>query len=256
MNECVLITGASRRLGRILAKTVAASDRKVVLHYNRSKADAEDLRREIQNLGGQVSLVQADLSEQSAATSLISEAEKAAGQKITGVVNNASIFDYDTPAAFSADVFAQAISVNLAAPVTISAQFFEAADPDNNNIVVNILDQKLWNLNPDFYSYTCSKMGLLAATQMMDMAFGNSVRVAAIAPGLLFPSFDQTEKEHQEVACQNLLRTPIDPNEVARALIYILDSQFRGQVLHIDNGQRFLEADRDVMFSNRPDGNL
>ena len=254
VSDRILVTGGAKRLGAVLCRAVAKPGRHIVVHYNRSADSAEALVSELNAAGVAASIVQADLSEAGDLDALIAAAAELAGGPVTALVNNASVFDYDTPTALDASVMETAMQVNLFAPVKLAEQFFLQAEANAKYVVVNIFDQKLWNINPDFYSYTSSKMALLAATQMMDMAFGERARACAIAPGLLFPSYDQTEQEFVEVASKNVLEKPVDPLEVGKALDYILAAKtFRGQVLHVDNGQRLFSLDRDVMFSTRGD---
>ena len=144
------------------------------------------------------------------------------------------------------------MAVNLRAPALLSERFFAQADPARDTCVINLLDQKLWNMNPDFFSYTLSKAGLLAATDMMARAFAPTVRVNAIAPGLLLPSFDQTQAEFETVASRNPMGRPIDLANLMSAASFLLDNTaLTAQVIHLDNGQRLAASPRDVMFDTR-----
>lgn len=117
--------------------------------------------------------------------------------------------------------------------------------------VVNILDQKIANLNPDFFSYSCGKLALSGATSMLAQAFAPRVRVNAVSPGLTLPSGDQTEEEFAAVASANLLRRPVEAAAVAQAVAYLIGSRgVTGQNLFVDCGQRFLPRARDVMFEH------
>jgi len=250
MTQAILITGAAKRLGRVMSQYLARPDRVMILHYNRSGGDAESLCAELRDRTCPAFTLQADLSSLDAAQRLIADAQALCGHALTGLINSASVFDFDTPNDPSASIFATAQRVNLETPIHLSAEFARRCDPEKDNVIINILDQKLWNMNPDFFSYTCSKAGLQAATLMMDQAFGRRARACAIAPGLLFPSFDQTPAHFETVASRNILGTPIDPKNIAKAADFILNTpSFRRQVLHIDNGQRFYKTSRDIMFA-------
>jgi NAD(P)-dependent dehydrogenase (short-subunit alcohol dehydrogenase family) len=252
MIETVLVTGGAKRLGSVLCRHVAASGRHVCIHFNQSGDEAEALKRQLQSEGLLASTVQGDLANEDSVAKLVSDASVASGSRITALVNNASVFDYDSPSLLRPEVFDNSIAVNLKAPLVLSAAFIAQAGADANNVIVNILDQKLWNLNPDFFSYTCAKMALLGATKMMDMAYAPRARVCGIAPGLLFESYDQTKEEFERASAVNLLQEPIDPEEVGKALVFILEARgMRGQIIHVDNGQRFVASDRDVMFVSR-----
>ncbi len=247
----ILITGAAKRLGRIMALRLAGPERMIAVHYRRSEVAAKEVVAEIETFGGKAICVQADLENTDEAKGLIEKAVGLAGGLLTGLINNASVFDYDSPEAVDACIMKTAFAVNTKAPIILSAAFYGQAKLGVNNVIINLLDQKLWNLNPDFFSYTNSKMALRAATDMMVMKYEDKVRVNAIAPGLLFPSFDQSEEEFSDVASRNALQTPIDPQQVAEAATYIFESHIKGQVIHVDNGQRFVKLERDVMFETR-----
>ncbi|MGV6821248.1 MAG: SDR family NAD(P)-dependent oxidoreductase [Parvularcula sp.] len=250
----VLITGAGRRLGRVLAFRSAAAGHSVVIHYNTSRKEAEQTARDIQEAGGNCVIVGADLLALDTIDPLIAEAEKVAQGPICALINNASTFDYDTPRAPDRTIAAAAAAVNIRAAAQLAAAFIARSDQGRDNVIVNILDQKLWNMNPDFASYTASKAALLSWTTMLDMELGDLCRACAIAPGLLFPSFDQSDEEFHQAANRNLMNRAIDPEDVGQALLYILDApHFRRQVLHVDNGQRFCSSRRDVMFETRTD---
>lgn len=235
-----------------MAKAIARPDRRIIIHYNQSGGEADALAGELENAGCKAFTIRADLSSLTEASGLIDRTNLLIGEPLTGLVNSASVFDYDEPSKFDIEKFQTSIDVNLRAPMVLSTRFFETCNADVDNCVVNMLDQKLWNLNPDFLSYTTAKYALWGVTQMLSMGFSPKCRVCAIAPGLLFPSFDQTEEEFEKVGSVNLMERPIDPVEVGRALDFILDNAgFNGTVLHVDNGQRFVPLDRDVMFSVR-----
>ena len=250
----ILITGGARRVGRRLCERLSAAGYGVVIHANQNAAEALELCKHLRTSNPNTWTVTADLADAGAARGLVDEAARLAGGPLSALVNSASVFDYDQPGAMKSDVFDLAMAVNLRAPALLSDGLFQQADPAGDNVIVNILDQKLWNMNPDFYSYTMSKAGLLAATDMMARAFAPKVRVNAIAPGLLLPSFDQTQAEFETVASRNPMGRPIDVDDVGAALDFLLATRsLTGQVLHVDNGQRLAASARDVMFDTRPD---
>lgn len=248
----ILVTGGAKRVGRLLVQRLSAAGHAVVIHANANAAEAEALRDELRATNPDVWSISADLSDHTAACALVDQASQLAGGPLSGLINSASVFDYDAPEAMKIGVFDLAMSVNLRAPALLSERFHAQADPARDNCIVNMLDQKLWNMNPDFFSYTLSKAGLLAATDMMARAFAPRVRVNAIAPGLLLPSFDQTREEFEQVASRNPLRRPIELDDIAAAADYLLATRsLTAQVLHVDNGQRLMAGDRDVMFAAR-----
>jgi NAD(P)-dependent dehydrogenase (short-subunit alcohol dehydrogenase family) len=170
---------------------------------------------------------------------------------LCGLVNSASLFDYDTPPDITAASLRTHAAVNLAAPVLLASALASQDDLDAG-AVVNILDQKVANLNPDFFSYSCGKIALTGATTMLAQGLGPRIRVNAVSPGLSLPSADQSEAEFVAAASKNLLRRPVDPGDIARAVGFLLDAEgLEGQNVFVDCGQRFLKRDRDVMFEDR-----
>jgi NAD(P)-dependent dehydrogenase (short-subunit alcohol dehydrogenase family) len=233
----VLVTGGARRLGAAIARAVAAAGHVPVIHYGRSRDEAEALAAE---LGG--AAVQGDLADTEALRDLLERAGD-----VDSLVNSASQFDYDSPAAIDPALAARLHAVNAVAPAVLAAAL---AERDGARAVVNLLDQKLANPNPDFFSYTLSKAALASATELMAQAFAPRVRVNAVAPGLTLPSGDQSDAAFDAVARANLLRRPVGAENVAAAVVYLLEAEsVTGQTLFVDAGQRFCRSDRDVMFT-------
>ena len=248
----ILVTGGARRVGRLLVERLSAAGHAVVIHANTNGADAEALCNQLRASNPHVWTITADLSDHAAACALVGQASQMAGGTLSGLVNSASVFDYDDPVSMNLDVFDKAMAVNLRAPALLSEAFFKQASPERDNCIVNMLDMKLWAMNPDFYSYTMSKAALLAATDMMARSFAPVVRVNAIAPGLLMPSYDQTAEEFKASASKNLMGREIDLDDVATSLEFLMGTaSLTGQVIHVDNGQRLIAARRDVMFELR-----
>lgn len=248
----ILVTGGARRVGWLLVERLSAMGHGVVIHANTGSAEADELCAKLRAANPDTWTISADLSDHAAACALVGQAGQLAGGTLSGLVNSASVFDYDTPQAMDVAAFDRAMAVNLRAPALLSEAFAKQASPTRDNCIVNVLDQKLWNLNPDFYSYTMSKAALLAATDMMARAFAPAVRVNAIAPGLLLPSYDQTAKEFAEATSRNLLHRPIDLADVTSAVEFLMSTaSLTGQVIHVDNGSRLVARPRDVMFEGR-----
>lgn len=247
----ILVTGGARRVGRRFVERLAAQGHAVAIHANTSVAEAEKLAEQLRPANPNIVVVAGDLSRETCAD-LIDHAANAFGAPPDVLVNSASVFDYDTPQRVDDRVFNQAMAVNLRAPVLLSERFAMLANPEADNCIVNLLDMKLWNLNPDFYSYTLSKAALLAATEIGARAYAPKVRVNAIAPGLLLPSYDQTQEEYVRVAQVNLMQRPVDLDDVAASLEFLIATRsLTGQVIHVDNGRRLVASPRDVMFLTR-----
>jgi NAD(P)-dependent dehydrogenase (short-subunit alcohol dehydrogenase family) len=252
--KIILVTGGAKRVGRHVAERLAAAGHGVVIHANAGAAEAETLAASLRTSGARAWAIAADLSDLAATDALIQRAVKHVGAPLSGLVNSASVFDFDTPDAINAAAFDRAMAINLRAPALLSQHFAAQADAGADNCVVNILDQKLWNMNPDFFSYTLSKAGLLAATDMMARAFAPKVRVNAIAPGLLLPSHDQTQAQFEDVASLNPMGRPIALDDVVSAVDFLMtNTSLTGQVIHADNGQRMVASARDVIFMARKD---
>ena len=241
----VLVTGGAKRLGACIARACAAAGWRVVIHYGRSADDAQLLAEEI---GGAV--VQGDLSDPSQAAALFARARAAAGGPIAALVNSASAFEFDRPEAIDAGLAARLHATNAVTPAML-ASALAAQDDVADGAVVNLLDQKLANPNPDFFSYSLSKYALAGATTMLAQALSPRVRVNAVAPGITLPSGGQSEAEFAAVASDNLLRHPVGADNVAAAVVYLLGARsVTGQTLYVDAGQRFVPSARDVMFGD------
>jgi NAD(P)-dependent dehydrogenase (short-subunit alcohol dehydrogenase family) len=245
MSRTVLVTGGAKRLGATIARTLAGHGWRVVVHYGQSAAEAEALAA---TLGGVA--VQGDLADTSAAAGLFARARQAAGEPITALVNSASAFAFDTPGAIDPALAARLYAINCTTPVLLAEALAGQGDL-TDGAVVNLLDQKLANPNPDFFSYSCTKFALSGATAMLAQALSPRVRVNAVAPGLTLPSGDQTPEQFAKVASANLLQRPVGADAVAEAVTWLLDARsVTGQTLYVDCGQRFVRSARDVMFDD------
>lgn len=246
MPGTVLVTGGAKRLGAAIARAVAAAGARVVIHYGRSAAEAEALAAELDG-----ATVQGDLADTAGAAALFARARAAAGGPIAGLVNSASMFEYDRPEGIDPALAARLHAVNAVTPALLAAAL-AAQDDVDDGAVVNLLDQKLANPNPDFFSYSLSKYALAGATEMLAQALAPRVRVNAVAPGITLPSGDQSEADFAAVARDNLLRRPVGAANVAEAVVYLLGARsVTGQTLYVDGGQRFVKRDGDVMFEGR-----
>ncbi len=240
----ILVTGGAKRLGAIIVRRLASDGHRVVIHYGRSGRAARALAREI----GVAGVVKGDLAKPKAIDDLFARARDAAGGPIDGLVNCASEFTFDRPPAIDADLLARLYAVGHSAPVLL-ASALARQDDVADGAVVNLLDQKVANLNPDYFSYTAGKVALSGATRMLAQALGPRIRVNAVAPGLSLPSGDQSDAEFRAVASQNLLRRPVDPEDVGQAVAFLMAARgVTGQTVFVDCGQRFVKRDSDVMF--------
>jgi NAD(P)-dependent dehydrogenase (short-subunit alcohol dehydrogenase family) len=242
----VLVTGGAKRLGAAIARRLAAGGWRVAIHHNRSGGEAAALAAE---LGGVA--VAGDLADDVAVGRLIDDARAALGGPVRALVNSASLFEFDRPPAVSAELLDRLSRVNYAAPVRLACALATQEDL-GEGAVVNLLDQKVANLNPDFFSYTGAKIALEGATRMLAQAVGPGIRVNAVSPGLTLPSGDQSAAEFAAAAGKNLRQRPVGAEAVAEAVAFLLEARgVTGQNLFVDCGQRFLPRAGDVMFEDR-----
>lgn len=245
-----LVTGAGRRLGAAFAAALAADGWFVRLHYNASAGPAEELANAIRRKGGRCDLVQAELTAAAAAERIFAAAGEARFCSL--LVNSASIFDFDRPESATAEALAANYAVNAAAPVLLTQKLASQLPEGARGLVVNLLDQKLRHLNPDFFAYTLSKAALDAATTMTAQAFAPRVRVNAIAPGITLPSADQSEAEFEAAQAISPLGYGATPGDLVRALLFLIEAEATtGQTVFVDGGQSLRAEPRDVMYTVR-----
>ncbi len=246
--KSVLITGAARRLGRELAMGFAGRGWRVFAHYNTSLGNARTLLDNARSLQGDISLVQADLAAADGARDLV--AQCVSQGRLDCVINNASVFEYDFPGDHDGDIWRASLDLNLHAPVIIAEEFFKYARARKSpGCIINMLDNKVFALNPDYFSYTVAKAGLLAATKMLAMGFAPLVRVCGIAPGITLVSGAQSEQNFAAAHAINPLNIGCTADDIVRGALFIAGSTYStGQVLTIDGGQTLLQLPRDVAF--------
>lgn len=248
MKRTVLVTGGAKRLGAAIVEVLARAGHRVIIHYGRSGDAAAALADEV----GAIGTVGGDLADLSSVAGLWARARTVAGGRVDALVNSASRFQFDRPEIFNPLLAEQLYTVNCRAPIQL-AQHLRAQQC--GGVVINLLDQKLANPNPDFFSYTLSKAALAEATVLMAQAFAPLVRVNAVAPGLTLRSADQTAAQFDRVARANLLERPVGAAAVADAVAYLIEANsVTGQTVYVDCGQRFVRSERDVMFDNEVDG--
>lgn len=245
-----LVTGGARRLGREIALALARAGWDVAVHYGRSADEAQAVVDEITALGRRAEAFPADLADDAQVQAMFDTAWTAMGP-IGLLVNNASRFEYDAPASFEPAELLRHLGPNLAAPVRLAQRLHAqlSAQTGLRGAVVNLLDQKLANLNPDFFSYTLTKAGLGAATQMMAMAFGPVLRVNGVSPGATMVSWTQTPEEFERANRIALTGRSSTPADIAQAVVFLADAPaVTGVDLAVDGGQHLMALDRDVMF--------
>jgi NAD(P)-dependent dehydrogenase (short-subunit alcohol dehydrogenase family) len=247
-----LVTGGARRIGRAIALALARDGWDIALHYHHSGAEAEATAFDIVALGRRAALLQCDLADEAAVNMLLPRAIAALGP-VNCVVNNASLFDYDNAHDFSIARLDTHMHANLAAPILLSRALHDATPDGQQAVVVNLLDQKLYNLNPDFLSYTLSKAALHTATTLLAQALAPKVRVVGIAPGITLVSGAQSEAEFQQAHQATPLGRSSTLDDVAASVCYVAGARaLTGTTLLVDGGQHLIALRRDVMFTSLP----
>lgn len=233
----VLITGAARRIGRAIAVDLAAAGRPVALHYNSSAKDAEAAVAEIERAGGRAAALGADLSDEGAVRELVPRAIAAVGS-LDCLVNNASVFENDTVDTVTSESWHSHMQVNLHAPFILIQAFARHLPKGAEGNVINLIDERVWNLTPYFVSYTVSKVGLWALTQTMALALAPRIRVNGIGPGPTLQSTRQTPEQFRQQWQKLPLQRPIDLADVRGAVRFILSApSMTGQMIALDGGQ-------------------
>ncbi len=275
-----LVTGGARRIGRAIAQALAEGGFDIALHYRQSEADAEAAATELRALGGRVVTLGADLDDADAARALVGRAAAALG-RVDAVINNASRFEYDRPGDFQPALLQALLAANTAAPILlaealaaqVAAQPPLAAGTDGGRVavpgsapdgatgasrpaitpcVVNLLDQKLANPNPDYLSYTLTKAALAHATTLLAQALAPAVRVCGVSPGITLVSGPMNDAEFGTAHGMSALGRSSTPEDVARAVRFLLESPaITGVDLLVDGGQHLTAQPRDVLFLAR-----
>lgn len=247
MTGRALITGGARRLGRAMALELAGRGYDVAVHYGGSEEAATEVVAEIEALGRRAVALQADLLDETQVSALVGRAAAALGGPLTVLVNNASIFEHDDIRSGTRDSWNRAMESNLRAPVVLTQAFAEQVpDPERDGrgepvaqgLVVNMIDQRVRKLTPEFMSYTIAKMGLWAFTQTAAQALAPRVRVNGIGPGPTLRGGRQSEEDFARQRTSTVLERGSDPEDIVGALGYFLGAKaVTGQLLCIDGGQ-------------------
>ncbi|MFK7763680.1 MAG: SDR family oxidoreductase [Roseobacter sp.] len=252
-----LVTGAGSRLGRAMALSLAEHGYAVAVHFATSESGAVETVRLIEETGGTAVALQADLLEDSQTEQLFQKAVEALGGDITCLVNNASIFEYDTIETASRLSWDRHMQSNLRAPFILTqamaAQYLTpvtdtAGEPMARAVVVNMIDQRVRKLTPEFMTYTLAKMGLWALTQTTAQALAPRIRVNAIGPGPTLQGKRQSAEHFSRQRANTVLERGANPQDITAALGYILDAPaLTGQLLCIDGGQHLCWETPDVL---------
>lgn len=232
-----LVTGAGHRLGRAIAIALAQCGWRVGVHYRESEHEALDLVARIESANGQATALHGDLNRFDDLKALVTACGEALGP-LTCLVNNAACFEWDSAEAAGAESWQMHLDLNLRAPVFLTQAFAKALPEGVEGHVINMIDQKVQRLNPDYLSYTIAKSALWAATQMQAQAFAPRIRVNAVAPGPVLPNRDQTEADFEREWRSTLLKRPVAVADVTRSIRFLLETpSITGQMISLDSGQ-------------------
>jgi NAD(P)-dependent dehydrogenase (short-subunit alcohol dehydrogenase family) len=235
--RAVLVTGAGRRIGRAIARALANDGWAVALHFNRSGAEAQALVGEIEAAGGRAVALQGDLAQESDSARLVPRAVEALGP-LGCLVNNAAVFGHDHVETASRETWDWHIEANLRAPLVLTQAFARALPEQQGGAVVNLLDQRVWNLTPHFLSYTVTKSALWTLTRTLALALAPRIRVNAIGPGPTLPSERQSQAQFEAQCAAVPLGRGTTPGEIADGVRFLLAARsMTGQMIALDGGQ-------------------
>ncbi len=237
MKGAALVTGAGKRIGRAIALALAADGFDVAVHYGTSRDEAEEVAAAIGKTGRRAIALSADLGKEEATSGLLAAAAKALGP-ITCLVNNASVFERDEALTVTRASWDAHLETNLRAPFVLMQEFARNLPANLSGAIVNILDERVWNLTPHFVSYTVSKAGLWTLTQAMAMALAPRIRVNAIGPGPTLPSPRQSAEQFARQEAAVPLKRGATPDEIAAAVRFLVGAgAVTGQMIALDGGQ-------------------
>lgn len=247
MRGVALVTGAAKRIGRTIVEDLAAHGFSVVIHANRSYDAAEDLAAQLRGKGFAAEAVMADLCDMTAVRGLVERAEDLAGAPVDLLVNNASLFEDDAIGALDDEIWARHFAVHAQAPALLAEALAARLPGDSDALIVNMIDQRVWRLTPNFFSYTLSKSTLWTATRTMAQALAPRIRVNAIGLGPALKSARQSEEDFgRQTDAVPLQRGPA-LDEIGATIRYLWDTRsITGQMIALDGGQHLAWETPDV----------
>jgi NAD(P)-dependent dehydrogenase (short-subunit alcohol dehydrogenase family) len=236
-----LITGAGKRIGRSLAEALGEDGWSVAVHYRSSAQGAEETAKAICEAGGRGVTVQGDLTEEKDLKALLPSAHEKLGGPLHLLVNSASVFEDDTALDHDRQSWDLHFDANLRAPIALSQAFAKDLPSEEKGLIVNIIDQRVWKMNPQFFTYSLSKAALLTATKTLAQSLAPNIRVNAIGPGPTLKSVHQTEDQFEAERAATLTEDGSRPGEIVQALRYLIAAQsVTGQMIATDGGQHLM----------------
>jgi NAD(P)-dependent dehydrogenase (short-subunit alcohol dehydrogenase family) len=239
-DKTILITGSAKRIGRAIAVSMAKHGWNIAIHYNNSQADAEDTLNEIKALGVKACLVQADLTHEAQLNTIFPQVNAKIGP-VSCLINNASVFKNDTIQNVTLASWHENLGINLYAPIMLIQKFTEQLPDTNTGNIINMLDYIVWRYPEKFLSYTTSKAGLWVLTQQLALTLAPKIRINAIGPGRTLPSQHENLENFHKSCESSPLAIGADPDEICRAVHFILSSpSMTGQMLALDGGKHLV----------------
>ena len=242
----IIITGGATRIGAAIANKLSGPNKEIVIHFNKSKSKAEDLKKKLFLKGSKIYLIKADLNKDSDLKKIIKFA-KSKLKYFDCLINNASLFENDKLDNFTSQSWEKHITTNLKAPAYLSKEFSKNIKGKNNNII-NIIDQRVFKLTPFFFSYTLSKTGLYTLTKTSAMSLAPQIRVNGIAPGPTIKNKRQSMKHFKNQYLATPLKKQVNVDEVCNAVdFFIKNSSITGQVVALDSGKSLNWQTPDIL---------
>ena len=242
----IIITGGATRIGAAIANKLSGPGVEIVIHYNKSKLNAEKLKKKLSKNLTKVYLIKGDLSKESDLKKIVKFC-KIKLKYFDCLVNNASLFENDKLENFTTDSWGKHLRTNLRAPALLSKEFAKNVKGENNNII-NIIDQRVFKLTPFFFSYTISKTGLYTMTKTSAISLAPKIRVNGIAPGPTLKNKRQSEKHFKKQYLATPLKRQVNVSEICNAVdFFIKNRSITGQVLAVDSGQNLNWQTPDTM---------
>ena len=249
--KSILVTSGSKRLGKHISKFFVMNDWDLILHYNNSKVEAEETANELSLYSKNIKLYQADFTNYKDVENLVENLLLKEKEWI-GLVNNAGLFEYDTGQEFTIEKLNRHMSINFSTPAILIQALYKniiknQTEKNKNNMVINIIDAKIEGLNPDYYSYTLSKLAMSGLTKMSALSYAPDLRVNAIAPGIILPAENQNEKDFMESHKKNILNSSATIDDLYLALDFLTNSNsVTGHISLLDGGSHLAPPSRDV----------
>ena len=232
----IIITGGATRIGAAIAKRLAGRGVEIIIHFNKSKSNAEKLKKELSKNLTKVYLVKGNLGNETDVNKIVKFA-KSKLKYFNCLINNASLFENDKLDNFTSDSWGRHLRTNLRTPALLSKEFAKNIRGKNNNII-NIIDQRVFKLTPYFFSYTISKTGLYTLTKTSAMSLAPNIRVNGIAPGPTLKNKRQTEKHFKKQYLSTPLKKQVNVQEICNAVDFLIKNRsITGQVIAVDSGQ-------------------